>query len=118
MLLPAVVAAAGERTASRPESIPAPSEAARTLDSSDRSQIEAWWGKWPSANIGIATGAVSGIVVLDIDGAEGWATLQELIAEHGFLPRTPVVKTARGWHLYFKLPQGVAIRRSPRASLA
>jgi putative DNA primase/helicase len=29
--------------------------------------ISEWWTKWPSANIGIATGAVSGIVVVDID---------------------------------------------------
>ena len=77
--------------------------------SADPSQIEAWWGKWPCANIGIATGAVSGIVVLDIDGAEGVATLQTLIAEYGLLPRTPVVQTARGLHFYFKLPQGVSV---------
>jgi len=76
----------------------------------DLNQIERWWTTmWPAANIGIATGAVSGIVVLDIDGAEGQATLQELIAKHGFLPRTRVVKTARGFHFYFKLAQGVSV---------
>jgi putative DNA primase/helicase len=75
----------------------------------DPEQIKAFWSKWPDANIGIATGAVSGIVVLDIDGTQGIATLQTLIAEYGKLPRTPVVKTARGWHIFFKLPQGIAI---------
>jgi Bifunctional DNA primase/polymerase, N-terminal len=85
--------------------------------SADPSQIDRWWVKWTGANIGIATGAISGIVVLDIDGAEGRATLQELIAEHGFLPRTPVVQTARGLHFYFKLPQGVSVPCSTGSGL-
>jgi hypothetical protein len=70
----------------------------------DARQIEAWWRKWPDANIGIATGAVSGIVVFDIDGATGRATLQRLVEEHGQMPRTAIVKTGRGWHLYFAMP--------------
>jgi len=70
----------------------------------DARQIEAWWRKWPDANLGIATGAVSGLIVIDIDGANGLATLQALVAQHGTLPRTAVVKTARGWHLYFAMP--------------
>jgi hypothetical protein len=70
----------------------------------DPRQIEAWWRKWPDANIGIATGAVSGIVVIDIDGATGRATLQRLVAQYELLPRTEHVKTARGWHLYFAMP--------------
>ena len=31
------------------------------------SQIKKWWGKWPNANIGIAAGKVSDIIVVDID---------------------------------------------------
>ena len=30
--------------------------------------IYQWWTLWPQANIGIATGSTSGIVVIDIDG--------------------------------------------------
>ena len=75
----------------------------------DVSQIKKWWRKWPDANIGIATGAVSGIVVIDIDGDNGLATLQALVNQHGPLPRTAMVKTARGWHLYFILPAGGTI---------
>jgi hypothetical protein len=72
--------------------------------------IAAWWAKWPDANIGIATGRASGFFVLDIDGPQGLATLQTLVAENGPLPRTPIVKTARGWHLYFTMPiSGVGI---------
>jgi putative DNA primase/helicase len=70
----------------------------------DTRQIEAWWRKWPDANIGIATGAASGIVVFDIDGATGRATLQRLVEEHGQMPRTAIAKTERGWHLYFAMP--------------
>jgi putative DNA primase/helicase len=70
----------------------------------DPRQIEEWWCKWPGANIGIATGSKSELVVIDIDGANGLATLQSLVAQHGVLPRTAIVKTARGWHLYFAMP--------------
>jgi putative DNA primase/helicase len=67
----------------------------------DTRQIEAWWRQWPDANIGIATGAVSGIIVIDVDGEKGLATLRALVAQYGALPRTAIVKTARGWHWYF-----------------
>src|SRR6266436_1597852 len=33
----------------------------------DRDQIKSWWTASPNANIGIATGSQSGIIVLDID---------------------------------------------------
>jgi len=70
----------------------------------DPAQIEAWWRKWRNANIGIATGTLSGLVVIDIDGDDGIATLRSLVAQHELLPRTAIVKTARGWHLYFAMP--------------
>lgn len=35
--------------------------------STDARQIEAWWSRWPRANIGIPTGATSGIEVIDVD---------------------------------------------------
>ena len=52
--------------------------------------------------LGIRTGA--GLIVIDIDGANGLATLQSLLAQYGALPRTAIVKTARGWHCYFAMP--------------
>lgn len=30
-------------------------------------QVAAWWSRWPSANIGIPTGAASGVEVVDVD---------------------------------------------------
>ena len=68
----------------------------------DRKTIKAWWNSWPDANIGIATGRVSDIFVLDVDGDAGKASLKELEAKHGSVPKTVTVKTGRGRHLYFR----------------
>jgi putative DNA primase/helicase len=65
-----------------------------------REQIEEWLEKWPDANPGAVSGMVSQFVVLDVDGSEGEKTLTQL----GRLPRTPKVRTGRGWHYYFKHP--------------
>jgi hypothetical protein len=49
-------------------------------------QIRTWWTRHPQANIGLATGAISGISVLDVDvkdGAGGNITLAALLAERG-----------------------------------
>jgi putative DNA primase/helicase len=35
-----------------------------------KDEIEQWWSKWPEANIGLVTGSISGVVVLDADSAE------------------------------------------------
>ena len=61
-------------------------------------------------NIGIATGKISGCFVLDIDGEQGERTLAELTAKHGDLPNTPTVKTGKGRHYYFRIPEGYIIR--------
>ena len=67
--------------------------------------IQAWWQQQPDNNIAIATGAASGIFVVDVDGLDAEATLRRLEAEHGALPATVEVITARGRHVYFKWPQ-------------
>ena len=67
--------------------------------------IRAWWQHAPFANPAIATGDVSGIVVLDIDGDRaGFESIHQLEHEHGTLPLTPRVRTASGEHLYFAYP--------------
>jgi putative DNA primase/helicase len=84
----------------------------------DPELIKLWWRRWPGANVGIATGRASGLIVIDIDGESGLKTLQALVAAHGPLPRTAIVRTARGWHLYFSLrPDGPRIRCSAGAGL-
>jgi putative DNA primase/helicase len=37
----------------------------------DRNRIRNWWAESPDANIGIAAGSESGIIVLDIDPRNG-----------------------------------------------
>ncbi len=66
----------------------------------DPAQIRAWWGRWPDANIGIATG--QGLAVLDLDDRDGpcMAELRALVGQYGPLPPTPVVATGRGSHIY------------------
>lgn len=80
----------------------------------DCAMIEWWWSKWPDANIGLATG--NGIVVLDIDGAEGLAELKAWIAVHGPLPATLASRTGNGAHLYWSYA-GADIRSSARGNL-
>ncbi len=43
--------------------------------------IRAWWARWPRALIGMPTGAISGVVVLDLDlkdGRDGLAAFDAL----------------------------------------
>jgi hypothetical protein len=72
----------------------------------DRLKIERWWGKWPTANIAIATGSVSGLTVVDADaskGKPGVLNLTTLAAANGGLPATLKVNTGGGGlHLFLK----------------
>jgi Bifunctional DNA primase/polymerase, N-terminal/Primase C terminal 1 (PriCT-1) len=71
--------------------------------SKDQQQIEAWWGPRPDLNIGVATGAVSWIVVIDVDSGE--KELRALEAQHGALPATVQSRTPRGGrHIFFRHP--------------
>jgi predicted P-loop ATPase len=65
----------------------------------DIEQVTRWWRAMPDANIGIATG--SGLLVLDIDGPQGQASLDELEGLYGPLPRTPTQRTGKGRHFLF-----------------
>lgn len=74
----------------------------------DPAQIEAWWNEQPY-NIGIATGAMSGgLVIIDLDineekGINGYLVLKEWQLEHGTLPDTVQSITGRGgYHLLYR----------------
>ena len=60
-------------------------------------EVRGWWAKTPDANIGIVTGKVSGIGVVDLDGPEG-------IAEGMRLGLTsPLISiTGRGRQLFYR----------------
>jgi ParB-like chromosome segregation protein Spo0J len=72
----------------------------------DPCQIKNWWGKWPYANIGIATGKESDIIIVDIDPRhDGTKTLKMLEAKLGHLPKTVTSHTGGGGeHKIFKYP--------------
>ena len=62
-------------------------------------EITAWWGEWPGARIGIVTGVVSGLLVVDVDSKEGEEKINELLPDTLL---TPACQTPRGGkHLYF-----------------
>jgi hypothetical protein len=68
----------------------------------DPERINRWWRAFPDLNIGIATGAVSRVFVLDVDGDDGEASLRKLEGEHSTLPSTVEVITGKGRHCYFR----------------
>jgi hypothetical protein len=72
----------------------------------DADAVSAWWTRWPSALIAIATGEPSGIVALDIDLTDklsGWDSLDDLGCP--FAPESPMAHTPRGGtHCLFVWP--------------
>ncbi len=70
--------------------------------------LQGWFSRSPDYNVGIVTGALSGLVVLDVDPRHGGKeSLRELEREHGPLPRTVESITGGGGrHVYFSHPGG------------
>lgn len=63
-----------------------------------REQVENWWHDYPDANVGIVTGKVSGLTVIDIDTDSGKAAFAKLV-DGDF--KSPVVHTPKGGkHIY------------------
>ena len=77
----------------------------------DPNIVEGWWTVNPHANIGVATGEISKVFVVDADGVDGQQELRKLESQHGELPPTLQVVTANGMHHYFRWP-GVMVRNS------
>ncbi|MDX2675801.1 bifunctional DNA primase/polymerase [Streptomyces sp. NY05-11A] len=71
----------------------------------DQAQILAWWGRYPSAGIGLPC-APNGLAVVDVDPRNGGhETLCRLEAEHGPLPGTLMQLTGGdGLHLVYSHP--------------
>jgi archaellum biogenesis ATPase FlaH len=75
----------------------------------DDATIKRWWTEWPNANIGVA---LTNIVVVDVDGEKGEASLRALTSQHGELPLTLESKTARGRHFFFTVSADDGIRNN------
>ena len=76
--------------------------------------IREWWRRSPSANVGIAMGAASGLVVVDVDLPRGGRESLRVLQQSGRqLPPTLTVRTGGGGlHLFYLPPRG---RRVPNA---
>jgi Bifunctional DNA primase/polymerase, N-terminal len=75
----------------------------------DKNQIENWWGKYPEANIGIVTGEMSDLIVLDVDIRPGGEESLRLIKRDLADLSDPAVVTGGGFHYYFKFPRSAKI---------
>jgi hypothetical protein len=79
----------------------------------DADEIRRDFAQWPDAGIGIPTGAINGIIVVETDTVagghahDGDLALAELEAEHGALPDTlQAVSPSGSIHRYFRHPGG------------
>lgn len=77
--------------------------------------IYPWWdeGAPDLYNVGIRTGSVSGIFVIDVDpGRDGYASLDTLLSRGEVAP-TRIHKTGSGGiHLIYRLPEGLVVPNS------
>lgn len=70
--------------------------------------VEQWWEKSPNANVGIATGKRSGLLVIDVDPRKSDTWLASLNALE--LPQTFTVRTwSRGFHVYLAYPRDCGV---------
>lgn len=95
----------GQRNCSSPGKHPRTRNGVRDA-SLDPKVVNRWWKTWPSANIGLACGKASNIVVIDIDGHANPALDEyESVRKDGPLPVSLRAKTGGGgYHLFFSYP--------------
>lgn len=74
----------------------------------DEDTVRGWWRQYPVANVGIATGPVSGLIAVDVDGIEGRNLLDQLSG--GDLPPTWEFITAHGYRYLYRWPEGVVVK--------
>lgn len=79
----------------------------------DPKRIRAFWSQHPRANVAIATGEASGLLVVDIDSPAGEAEVAKL----GPAVETLTVITGKGKHLYFARPPGDRWRNTAKKIL-
>lgn len=75
----------------------------------NESEIKEWWKKWPDANLGVVTGSISGVSIVDLDGPEGIKQSESL----GLSSRL-ISLTGKGRHLWYKHP-GQTVTNAVRA---
>ncbi len=69
-----------------------------------KDDVMRWFGKYPNSMIGIVTGKISDLVVVDFDSKDQVDLLMEFEEEQC------VVETPRGYHVYFHYRDGISNR--------
>lgn len=78
-------------------------------------EVRSWWRRYPQANVGIVTGAISGLVVVDIDPDKGGNAKQWQRS----YPTGLMSRTGRGGiHLYYSYPKGLPVVRNSASKVA
>jgi putative DNA primase/helicase len=67
-------------------------------------QLESWWENHPRANVGIVTGKISGIIVIDCDSKEA---CERFVKDYPEAEETLQSRTGRGKHFYFEWAAGI-----------
>lgn len=78
----------------------------REAATTDPDTVTKWWRQWPHANIGIATGQASRLIVVDIDARHGGESSYADLRRRYDIPRTALAATGTGRHLYFAAAEG------------
>ncbi|MCP3683830.1 MAG: DUF3987 domain-containing protein [bacterium] len=64
-------------------------------------ELTEWFGNGKNYNIGIVTGHASGVNVVDLDNKDAIEYVKTKV-----FPKTPIVQTSKGYHLYYKHKEG------------
>lgn len=78
----------------------------------NKEQVLVWASSYPTANIGVATGAMSGLAVVDVDVKNGKTGKHSIAMIKGLIPeKTYTVKTpSKGLHYYYSISEPVKSR--------
>ena len=68
-------------------------------------EIKSWYTKWPKANVGIVTGSVSGVVVLDFDSLKALDKFSYSVCS---IDGTIIQSTGRGKQVFYRYPNSGA----------
>ena len=73
----------------------------------DEATVRAWWEKWPGANIGVAAGRESDLVIIDVDPRHGGGETWDLLtSEDEHIDGLMVGTGGGGQHAYYRWPSG------------
>ncbi len=106
----------GNPNCDRPGKHPRGKWRGRCVNAATPDIVEREFERAPDSNVGIVTGAVSRVIVIDVDSDEGRRALENAWGlKEGQLPLAPTVKTGGGgWHIYARWP---GVERAPRTGV-